>query len=132
MKEGKEKRVSNRAELSGLYDTGTEFQGVLKFEGSFRIDGYFKGTIESEDTLIIGEEGNVEAEIHVGHAVVNGEFHGRIRCDKKIEVHPRGRVFGTIIAPKIMIDESAYLQAECRTEEAPVSAEPAAEDKESE
>ncbi|NMD11765.1 MAG: polymer-forming cytoskeletal protein, partial [Acidobacteria bacterium] len=69
---------------------------------------------------------------HVGHAVVNGEFHGRIRCEKKIEVHGRGRIFGTIIAPKIMIDESAYLQAECRTEEAPVSAEPAAEDKESE
>jgi len=103
--------------LTGVYDAGTEFEGELKFRGSFRIDGYFKGTIESDATLIIGERGNVEADIHVGYAVIDGEVHGRIRCDQKIEVHDHGRVFGAIVAPRIMISESAYIQAECRTED---------------
>ncbi len=121
MKDPKEERKPDRSKLSGLYDAGTEFQGDLKFSGSFRIDGFFKGKINSDDMLIIGERGNVEADVHVGHAVINGEFHGRIQCDKKIEVHERGRIFGTIIAPRIMITESAYIQAECRTMESAVS-----------
>ena len=118
MKDSKEKKNPDRSKLSGLYDAGTEFQGELKFKGSFRIDGFFKGTIDSDGTLIIGEQGNVEAEVHVGHAVVNGEYHGRIQCDNKIEVHDRGRIFGTIVAPRMMIAESAYIQAECRTMDA--------------
>ena len=45
----------------------------------------------------------------------NEKYHGRIQCDNKIEVHERGRIFGTIVAPRMMIAESAYIQAECRT-----------------
>jgi len=121
MKDPKEKGNPDRSEISGLYDAGTEFQGELKFKGSFRIDGFFKGKINSDDTLIIGERGNVEADVHVGYAVINGEFHGRIQGDKKIEVHDRARIFGTIIAPRITIAESAYIQAECRTMDTAVS-----------
>ena len=121
MKDPKEERAPDRSKLSGLYDAGTEFQGDLKFSGSFRIDGFFKGKIDSDDMLIIGERGNVEGDIHVGHAVVDGEFRGRIQGDKKIEVHERGRIFGTMIAPRIMIAESAYIQAECRTTESAVT-----------
>ncbi|MCX6566935.1 MAG: polymer-forming cytoskeletal protein [Candidatus Aminicenantes bacterium] len=125
MKDQKEKQNWNESKLSGFYDEGTEFQGELKFKGSFRIDGFFKGKINSDDMLIIGERGNVEAEVNVGYAVVNGEFHGRIQCKDKIEVHDHGRIFGTIIAPRITIAESAYLEAKCQTTD---SASPDVED----
>lgn len=120
MKEVKEKKRDwNESKLSGFFDDGTEFQGELKFKGSFRIDGFLTGRVVSSDMLIIGEHGHVEADIHVGYAVVNGEFHGQIHADEKIEILEHGRVFGTIISPKLVIAEGAYLDVKCQTTDSP-------------
>lgn len=109
------KREMDESKISGFFDNGTEFEGDLKFKGSFRIDGYFKGKIESDSTLIIGDKGKVEAEIFVGYAIINGEFKGNIQATEKIEVSNRGRVIGTILTPKLTVEEGAYLDANCQT-----------------
>lgn len=122
MKETKSKTEWNESKLTGFFDDGTEIEGELKFKGSFRIDGYFKGKVQSEDMLIIGEQGRVEADVHVGFAVVNGEFHGEIKCDDKVEIHDRGRVYGTVMAPRLLISENAHLEATCETTDLPPTA----------
>jgi cytoskeletal protein CcmA (bactofilin family) len=110
----KERKV-DESKISGFFDDGTQFDGELKFSGSFRVDGYFKGRIESDSQLIIGERGKVEADIRVGFALINGEFRGTIEASERIEIHSRGRVFGTIRTPKLVIVEGAYLEANCQT-----------------
>ena len=47
--------------VSGFIDKDTEITGDIRFNDSFRIDGKFKGKILSGNTLIIGENGDVEA-----------------------------------------------------------------------
>lgn len=113
MKE-KERKI-DETKITGFFDDGTEFNGELKFRGSFRVDGFFRGRIESDSHLIIGERGKVEADVRVGYALINGEFKGTIIATEKIEIHPRGRVFGTIQTPKLVIEEGAYLEANCQT-----------------
>ncbi len=114
MKDVKERRV-DESKITGFFDDGTEFNGDLKFAGSFRVDGSFKGRIESESQLIIGEQGKVEADVKVGFALINGEFRGTIQASERIEIHSHGRVFGTIQTPKLVIAEGAYLEANCQT-----------------
>jgi len=111
--------------LAGLIDQGTEMNGDLFFKGSFRIEGVFKGTIHSDSLLIIGERGKVEADIKVNQIVINGEVRGTVQGLEKIEIHNKGRVFGTIITPKLIVEEGAFLEASCRTAEndAPAKAE---------
>jgi cytoskeletal protein CcmA (bactofilin family) len=111
--------------LAGLIDQGTVMNGDLSFKGSFRIEGFFKGTIHSDSLLIIGERGKVEADIKVNQIVINGEVRGTVQGFEKIEIHNKGRVFGTIITPKLIIEEGAFLEANCRTteNEAPAQAE---------
>lgn len=103
--------------ITGFFDDGTEFNGELRFNGSFRIDGYYKGRILSESTLIIGERGKVEADVVVRHVMVNGEFKGTIKAADRVEIHNRGRVQGSIQTPKLIIEEGAYLDANCQTSE---------------
>ncbi len=117
MKDVKDRKV-DESKISGFFDDGTEFNGELKFTGSFRVDGFFKGRIESESQLIIGERGKVEADAKVGFALINGEFRGTIQASERVEIHSRGRVFGTIQTPKLIIAEGAYLEANCQTLEA--------------
>ena len=101
--------------ISGLIDQGTELNGDLTFKGSFRIEGNFKGTIHSDSMLIIGERGKVEADINVGQVIINGEIRGNIQGAERVEIHAKGRVFGTIQTPKLIVEEGAYLEANCQT-----------------
>jgi len=115
MKEKRKEYDENK--ITGFFDKDTEFKGDLTFKGSFRIDGYFKGTINSDSTLVIGEQGKVEADIKVGYLVISGEIKGTVRATDKVEVHNRGRVIGTIITPKLAVEEGAFLDANCQAGE---------------
>ena len=111
-------RELNETKLAGLIDVESEFKGDLSFKGSFRIEGYFKGTINSESLLVIGERGKVEADVKVGQLVINGEIRGTLQAADRIEVHDKGRVFGTLLTPTLVVEEGAYLEATCQTKSA--------------
>lgn len=109
------KREIDETRMTGFFDKDTHIEGDLRFKGSFRIDGSFKGTIDSESTLIVGENGKIEAEIKIGYIVVNGEIKGNIQAKEKVEINSTGRVIGSVTAPKLVVEEGAYLETSCQT-----------------
>jgi len=109
------KREIDEHKITGFFDKDTDFEGALKFKGSFRIDGNFKGKINSDSTLIVGENGKIEAEIKVGYIIINGEVKGTIQATEKVEITASGRVIGSIVAPKMVVEEGAYLETNCQT-----------------
>jgi cytoskeletal protein CcmA (bactofilin family) len=119
-------RELNETKLAGLIDMESEFKGDLIFKGSFRIEGTFKGTINSDSLLVVGERGKVEADIKVGQLVINGEIRGTLQATERIEVHNKGRVFGTLLTPTLVVEEGAYLEATCQTKGASRPAAPSA------
>lgn len=121
-------RELEESRLAGLIDVDSEIRGDLTFKGSFRIEGFFKGTIASDSLLVVGEKGRVEADVKVGQLIVNGEIRGTLQATDKVEVHEKGRVFGTILTPKLVVEEGAYLEANCQTKKAPATT-PAPPDK---
>lgn len=112
----KEKRREvDETKITGFFDKDTHIKGDLGFKGSFRIDGRFSGKINSDSILLIGENGKVNADIKVGYIIINGEVKGTIHAKDKVEIHSNGRVIGTILAPKLIIEEGAFLEASCQT-----------------
>ena len=109
------KREIEEGKITGFFDKDTEIKGDLHFKGTFRVDGAFKGKINSESILIIGDSGKVEADVKIGHMIINGQIKGNIQASEKVEVNSNGRIFGTIITPKLSIEEGAYLEANCQT-----------------
>ena len=100
--------------VSGFLDNSTTIVGDINFHDSFRIDGNFKGVIKKGDTLIIGETGNVEADIEVNNISINGKFKGTVIAREQIEIFPNGSVTGKIISPKLIIKEGAFFQGSCQ------------------
>lgn len=109
------KREIEESKITGFFDKETEIKGDLRFKGTFRVDGLFKGKIDSGSILIVGDSGRVEADIKIGHIIINGEIKGNITASEKVEVNSNGRVYGTIISPKLVVEEGAYLEANCHT-----------------
>lgn len=100
-------------ELSGFIDQGVAFSGELKFTNSLRIDGKFQGKIISSDELIIGEKGDIDAEIEVGRISISGTVKGTIKAAEKVELLPRSKVNASIITKHLVINEGAIFNGSC-------------------
>ncbi len=112
------KKPFSDGDLNGFLDRGTEITGELRFRDLMRIDGKFKGKIQSTNTLIVGESGEVDAEIDVGTLSVSGRVEGTLKAQIKIEIHNKGKVYGTLISPCLVIEEGALFQGKCEMEPA--------------
>src|SRR6516225_8342379 len=64
-------------EWTGFIDQGVSLEGTLNVKGTFRVDGHIKGSIISEQTVILGESAKVE--VHAPCMVIDpgGIFDGR-------------------------------------------------------
>ncbi len=99
--------------LNGFLDQGSEFLGELRFRHTFRVDGHVRGKIVSDNTLIVGETGRVEADIDCGVVSIRGTVVGHVRGRQRIEVLAGARVQGSLEAPKLLIEDGASFQGDC-------------------
>jgi len=100
--------------LNGFMDEGTEFLGELRFRDTLRIDGHLKGKIVSDNTLIIGESGHVEADIDCGVVSIRGTVLGRVHGRQRIELLAGSKVQATLVSPKLVIEDGAFFQGDCQ------------------
>ena len=67
----------------------------------------------SDNTLIVGETGSVEADIDCGVVSIRGSVSGNVTGRQRIELLAGGRVQGSLISPRLVIEEGAFFQGEC-------------------
>lgn len=103
-----------KADAVAFLGESTSFKGELSFHGTVRIDGHFKGQIYSDGTLIVGEKGVVEADIDTHCVVISGEVHGNINAANSIEIHSKGKVYGSIVTSSLVMHDGVVFEANCR------------------
>ena len=100
--------------LSGFVGHGTTLSGETQFHAMLRVDGHLVGSVTSESgTLIIGTNGQVDANIAVAAAMVNGSVAGDIVATEKLQLGRTARVVGNISSPRLIIEEGAILEGSC-------------------
>lgn len=106
------KKEHNVTEISGFIGDGTTLVGEIHFKEAFRIDGKIKGKIVSEDMLIIGSKGDVEADVDVGILSVSGTIRGSVRVRERLEIHPCGKIYGniTLEKPNFVIEKGGVFE----------------------
>ena len=100
--------------LSGFVGHGTVLTGETNFQMMLRVDGHLTGTVTSDGgTLIVGTNGQVDANVSVGVATVNGVINGDVVATEKIQLGRTARVMGNIATPKLVIEEGAVFEGGC-------------------
>ncbi|QPJ64560.1 MAG: polymer-forming cytoskeletal protein [Candidatus Nitrohelix vancouverensis] len=99
--------------LKAYMSDDTVFKGVLSFTGAVRMDGKFEGRVETADTLIVGETGDLKAEIQVGTLVCKGKIEGSIFAKDRVELHSTSRIVGNIITPSLSMEQGSILDGNC-------------------
>ena len=86
------------------------FEGELRFKGSTRLGGVFKGKIQAEGSLIIESTAKVEADVEVDHLILMGELSGKVVAKKSVIMDPPARFFGNVSSPSLSIKEGVFFE----------------------
>ncbi|MGB9735516.1 MAG: bactofilin family protein [bacterium] len=94
-------------EIHTIIGKDSAFEGKLIFDGVVRIDGSFKGNIQSKGKLLVGDTANIEAEIETGSLILSGEIKGNVVAYDRVEIKSKGRFTGNIKTAILIIEEGA-------------------------
>jgi cytoskeletal protein CcmA (bactofilin family) len=92
---------------------GSRVEGKLTFEGSVRIDGQIEGDISAQDTVIVGKNAEITAQIQAGTVIVEGRVNGDITARQRVELRSPAKLVGNLSTPSLIIHEGAVFEGKC-------------------
>jgi cytoskeletal protein CcmA (bactofilin family) len=105
--------TAKQGDLNGFLDRGSHLSGELRFDAHFRVHGSFKGEVNSDGELIVGEGGEVEGELRVGQMVVSGTVRGTIQASRRLQITSTGKVFADVDTPALIVEDGAVFEGRC-------------------
>jgi len=97
-----------------VIDQGCELEGRLAFSGTLVLNGKFQGELLSSDTLIVGEGGELKANVRVRVAIVSGQLSGHITAKERVELRSTARIYGDIVTPVLLLEEGVIFDGHCK------------------
>jgi cytoskeletal protein CcmA (bactofilin family) len=103
-----------RDELSAYLDEHSVVEGTGTFNGTAMLNGKFKGLIQSNDTLIVGAKGVINADISAGSVLIRGEVIGNVVATERLELRGSARLLGDVETPVLVVDDGVVFEGHCR------------------
>jgi cytoskeletal protein CcmA (bactofilin family) len=104
--------------LLNIIGSGSIFEGTINVPHSIRIDGSFKGRLQTAESLTVGDAGVVEAEIKAQNAFIFGKVVGNMYIEDRVELHVSAVVIGDLHAKELVINEGAVFHGHCSMQKA--------------
>ena len=104
----------NTTAINAFLGSETVLEGTFSFEGTVRMDGIFRGDIISGGILIIGSTAVMDCNIKTINIEINGEVHGTIIASQRVDLRSSAKVFGSIEAPAITMEDGAVFDGVCK------------------
>ncbi|HXK25814.1 MAG TPA: polymer-forming cytoskeletal protein [Myxococcota bacterium] len=95
-------------------ERGVEMSGRLATSRSLRVEGEFRGEIESGGAVVVAESGAVEAPIRARTVEIFGAVVGDVSAGREIVIHPTGRLHGDVDAPSLVVMRGAFFNGKTR------------------
>ena len=99
--------VSAREPGMTLIEPGVEMNGRLTVPHSLRVEGEFRGAIESAASVFVSESGAVEAPIKARTVEIRGAVVGDIVATREVIIHPTGKLHGNVETPSFVVSRGA-------------------------
>jgi len=104
----------NLEEINVFWGKNSAFNGKIISEGIFRLDGKMEGEIFHSGTLIIGETAVVKGKVEANALTLNGVIEGEVTAKERVEIHPRGKLYGTLLTPILVVQDGGIFEGNCK------------------
>jgi len=106
---------SESGEAASIIGENSAFEGTFQVNGNLRVDGKFTGTLNVTDTLVVGKNGIIDADVHTRNAVVAGTIKGDLHASEKITLQSGSHLEGEMVTARLVIEEGVTFQGSCNT-----------------
>ena len=93
---------------------GVEMNGHLVIEQSLRIEGEFRGALQSSNSVFVAETGTVEAPIRARTVEIHGAVVGNVVASREIVISASGRLHGDVETPSLVVERGATFNGRVR------------------
>lgn len=107
------KSMPEREENFTFLGRGVDFKGVIRFDGTVRIDGQLDGEVHAKGTLIIGEHATIKGLISAGTIICGGKIQATITATEKVQLLKTGVLIGDVRTPLLGMEEGAHHHGMC-------------------
>jgi cytoskeletal protein CcmA (bactofilin family) len=90
-----------------------DFKGVIRFNGTIRVDGRLEGEIYTSGVLIVGEHAVVKGIVSAGTVITSGKINGTVTAVEQIQILKPGILIGDIRTPAISIENGSHFHGMC-------------------
>ena len=102
--------------LNSLLGAGVDCEGAARVDGTLRLDGAFRGSIEVGETLVIGHEGSFTGTACGKAIIIAGRFVGEVMGTEQVELQKGAHLEGDVLTRSFVIEPGVYFQGSCRME----------------
>ncbi len=96
-------------EMTALVDARTIFKGVIRYDGTVRIDGRVEGEIHTRGVLLVGKDAVIRAKVYAGTLVSCGRIIGDVIATEKISLLAPAILKGSVTTPLLSMEEGVRL-----------------------
>jgi cytoskeletal protein CcmA (bactofilin family) len=93
---------------------GVEMSGRYVVDRPLRIEGEFRGELESTSSVIVCETGAVEAPIRARGVEIHGAVVGDVVASREVVIHATGRLHGDVETPSLVVARGATFNGRTR------------------
>jgi len=108
------KKIKTNVSINSILGDNANFKGIFSTDGPFRIDGNFKGKINSTGKVIIGKSGKAECILIAKVIIVGGTVKGDIIAEDKVIVLKTGEIIGNIYSTSVNMDDGVIFNGSCK------------------
>ncbi len=101
--------MNEKSTKKSIIRPDTFAQGTLKSKGDLYISGTVRGSIITEGTVEVTQQGRVEGEIESGTAYIEGKVSGTLEARQYIHINASSIIEAYVIAPRVKIEEGALI-----------------------
>lgn len=88
-----------------ILGSSASFDGHLKCAGGVRIEGEYKGSVETDGNIIVGKAAVVNSDLHGHDVLISGKVRGNIFAQGQLAILASGQVIGDVEVGSILIEE---------------------------
>jgi cytoskeletal protein CcmA (bactofilin family) len=99
----------SREGVISIIGPGMTVTGDCTTEGTLRIEGSVKGTVQAGKAVVLGKDGVVDGDVSTQDAVIGGRVTGSIAAESRLELQATCVVEGEIRARRLKLDEGGKI-----------------------
>jgi cytoskeletal protein CcmA (bactofilin family) len=116
-KTNKQEEQEMEGKMNTLIGKDSVITGTIDVKGPLRIDGRIEGKVICGDTVTVGNDGHLKAEINCKNATIAGRVEGNIKATEKLELQAKAEITGDLQTKWLVIEQGAVFSGACNMKE---------------